>query len=133
MLKAVKTSREILFRGKQVQTGEWVYGSLVRSPEHYAIVQYLDMGFNKFPCYFEVIPETVGQFTGLTDKKGVKVFENDIIHNSWNGKKYFVKFVNCSFYMCFSDLDIYPISYMSQNNLKVIGNIHDNPELLNEN
>ena len=73
-------NREILFRGKSVETNEWVYGSYIL--EKYGNTPYI--------CYFEygtfvnikqveVIPETVGEFTGMTDKNGTKIFEGDIV------------------------------------------------------
>jgi len=73
-------NREVLFRGKSVETNEWVYGSYVL--EKYSNTPYI--------CYFEygtfvnikqieVYPETVGEFTGMTDKNGTKIFEGDIV------------------------------------------------------
>lgn len=152
--------REILFRGKRVDNGEWIEGDLGKlwgkqpyiMPKCYFASK--DLGFDdeeemmnnkelSLGGFIEVISETVGQFIGITDKKGIEIFEGDIC--------------KCRYYK-HSEPDLYlnqlisfeKGSFITTNNneytlsddvyshcpvyivdvFEVIGNIHDNPELL---
>lgn len=130
--------REILFRGKLKDNGEWmgkwINGDLLQGGYDYEIAIWEKE--TKFVT--EVIPETVGQYIGLTDKNGAKIFEGDIIKAEINGGPYdrfvfpvgVIAFENCSFgnkdRKQFTPLS----SYAPRVSFEVIGNIHDNPELL---
>ena len=124
--------REVIFRGKRMDNGEWIEGSLLGidwcdKPSTYSIAPNTPVS-----VFYSVIPETVGQYTGLTDKNGVRIFEGDIVslvkHDSLIYKVVYVpcryELVNSKGVNCFV-LDIY-----KSENIEVIGNIHDNPELL---
>jgi len=127
--------REILFRGKRVDNGEWVEGYVIDCDGQLFIYHsngvrpkgydYLISGGATIGFYIEVDPETVGQFAGLTDKYLNKVFDNDIVQV---GKLCgFVYFDNGTFKW---SGDNYPLNYKLHDFIQVIGNIHDNPELL---
>ena len=138
--------REILFRGKRKDNGEWVEGYYARKGvdkdtfKHFICVMTFNVNGNTYSSMFyltdiEVIPETVGQFTGMTDKNGTKIFEKDILsahldnaypedetlleviwhNNGWYGK-------NEPFFEDFNN--------GFEKHFEVIGNVHDNPELL---
>ena len=120
--------REIEFRGKREDNGEWVCGYLFKIWER---VYILWGTTNGVPNMVEVIPETVGQYTGLKDKKGKKIREGDIVkyrrEESRTTSIGVVKFDNASFYIDSGWLTSYAwLDYEAE----VIGNFHDNPELL---
>ncbi len=129
--------REIVFRGKTAN-GVWVHGSLAYSDNiEPAIYFEVGKGSVKTFDFVYVRPETVGQFTGLIDKNGNKIFEGDILSNktamsmySEYGEKYTVKYCD--------DLGKFECDYQFgiERYLKigceVIGNIHDNPDLLSD-
>ena len=129
--------REILFRGKTAG-GKWTYGSLVHRTMFYGdpCDDYIILSDGEFHCDYyydsEVIPETVGQFTGVTDKKGARIFEGDIV-KYFDALGFSKGFGVVSWDTIFSGWraeknTLYGSKYISK--YEVVGNIHDNPELL---
>lgn len=130
--------REILFRGKTEQ-GKWVQGyylGVIQFPNSIAqnciVEAKLDFDFvckTNAQQVYTVIPETVGQYTGLTDKKGKKIFEGDIA--IVGSIRYIVAFKGAEWK--FSHISgqpyCYPFFASHAKDSEVIGNIHDNPEL----
>lgn len=114
-------NREYFFRGKDIESGKWVYGGFF--PTFYGKILFIVKDFNNFR---KVIPETVEQFTGLFDKNHRKIFEGDIIEAVYFhlGNEIHNKFVVNDIRM----LSSFPWS--SYKDFEVIGNIHDNSELL---
>ena len=156
--------REILFRGKRIYDGKWVEGGILQTENWASIFVCKDYpgSLNEAPYSdveeIDVIPETVGQFTGLLDKNGIKIFEGDILKCHDNPKD-LVKVVFGEFGVVDTDTEcpvdtvigwhyeviptdelstVEPFclsmpltkSYIEYCHMEVIGNIYDNPELL---
>ena len=132
--------REILYRGKRKDNGEWVKGYFYRISEKLnPFIMLIDSNAESH----EVIPETIGQYTGLTDKNGKKIFEGDIIKTHGNDS-YVIKYgeyiprnyclaryhdkPTIGFY-AYDGERCFQLSTNSRC-YEVIGNIHDNPELM---
>lgn len=110
--------REILFRGKRVDNGGWVEGGFGQDSDGTYI---LVPRKNKLFWVVPVDPDSVCQFTGLTDKNGVKIFEGDVVKD-WAGTRA-IKF---EIYDNYQGYDLEPDDI----DCEVIGNIHDNPDLI---
>ena len=124
-------NREITFRGKRVDNDEWTEGYLFKSWNR----TFLLWGMTgDVPNMVEVKPETVGQFTGLCDKNGTKIFEGDIVkfsHPAFNKSRIGVISyeMNETGFVLRHKGDYSWIAYANEF-YEVIGNIHDNKELL---
>lgn len=134
--------REILFRGKRIDNGEWVYGFYGHKPnwneveEHFIMEWCFNAASDSIYTYFRdvpVIPETVGQYTGLDDKNGKRVFEGDVLNHPIQGKrKVYYPFSErvASYGLRMIDGEVRMASTLSEGFLyEIIGNIHDNQEV----
>ena len=130
--------REVLFRGKRTDNGEWVEGILFNAKEDTFIIPHGNeysydpiegLAFDVYGC--KVDPETVGQYTGLTDKNGVRIFEGDILKAF--GYNYVIMWDSIRAMYYLRD-PVYRVTSDFYNycgrDLSVIGNIHDNPDIL---
>ena len=143
--------REILFRGKSIETGEWIYGSLIGNDVIVGKIVEFEEDYFCTESWNKVDPETVGQFIEKNDKNGVKIFEGDILKSllgnifivyfgtleklseSKEAKKLGYKYdsFKCTGWLARNiktgHLDFLDSSLITG---EIIGNIHDNPELL---
>ena len=125
--------REILFRGKRKTDNEWLYGFPYVTRKNAVKINWYCSEFGSMRTD-EVDPETVGQYTGLTDKNGTKIFEGDIVERFSDGEQAVISWLKYS--ACFGlsfggwccGFDDYDDNLPSD--FEVIGNIHNNPEIL---
>lgn len=127
--------REIIFRGKHAVSGEWIYGDLLYSKGNY----YIHKRGEPIVVYSSIAFGTVGEYTGLTDKNGTKIFEGDICKTCFESYTrnweevgvvtefcgaYGIESADGKHFRAFINETVYARS------CEVIGNVHDNPELL---
>jgi uncharacterized phage protein (TIGR01671 family) len=145
--------RTIKFRGKRVDNGEWVYGYFVsvrdiEGSDHACI-------HNTFGGFQYVIPDTAGQFTGLIDKNGKEIYEGDVLQRIPNeqysdatgipldmlredigdgGDLVFVRYDESQSSVMYLSLSRkFNVHWLNTQYFTIIGNIHDNPELMKQN
>lgn len=125
--------RDINFRGKRTDNGEWVYGvptkdgrgEMVMVENIFECEEYNCRGAN---CLY-VDENTVGQYTGLKDKNGTKIFEGDIVLLKGDEEPYQVAFDESCFQV-YGNSICYVMDNFYDHDIEVVGNIYDNPELL---
>ena len=131
---------EILFRGKRTDNGKWVEGYLMR-PDPNACVAYelfdcaigYQVSYTVGFMFHPVIPATVGQYTGLTDKTGKKIFEGDVVQMRTSGLSGRGEIVFKDGAFVIDDKKRKRFYYMYHDAVyRVEGNIHDNPELMED-
>ena len=136
--------REILFRGKRTDNGEWAYGYLAGKSVIAGGGEGIDEDYFNTQFWYKVDPETVGQFIGLTDKNGTKIFEGDIVSILYPRASFekqipstigVVRYLDClPRFMIMGGVEPNCVAISSFCNTgeewEVIGNIYDNKELL---
>lgn len=132
--------REILFRGKRLNNGEWVEGFYNHLPcgrfgaDEHMIQTVLENG--KIGMLYDIDPSTVGQYTGMKDKNGERIFEGDVakVLQCKDKDIAYVGFENGAFMLYPRTCNIYERTlweyWYNDWDVEIIGNIHDNPELL---
>ncbi len=141
-------ARDILFRGKRIDNGEWVEGAFLndRDGAFYICPAVSDISYGdsgnrrRIGCWHKVDPSTVGQYTGLTDKNGKRIFEGDIVR--FAERRIGGEDVSVVEQVAFDEGGFCTHRYFLNNwirigntkleGIEVIGNIHDNPELLED-
>ena len=126
-------SREILFRGKRLDNGKWTEGDGIHYPKsiNYLGSCWIDGMGERANDWVQVVPATVGQYTGLCDKNGVKIFEGDVVFAGYG--EYYQGQHEHSATMIIDMADYEALNAVCNANVvEVIGNIHDTPDLAKE-
>ena len=122
--------REPLFKGKSKSTGEWVEGSLIGNDVIVGKIVEFEEDYFCTEFWYKVDTETVGQFTGMTDKKGKKLFEGDVYSMGEKNILYVVIFDKSQFIgKQVGNRSLAGLEYW-KSDIEIVGSVHDNPELL---
>lgn len=124
--------KEILFKAKRIDNGEWVIGYLYRLSENHPPFIMLS---DRHGESYEVDPSTICQCTGLKDKNGKLIWENDVVKHDFGKDQIGVQLAIVKYdskYACYQIKPIYDWMYCDKSDCEVIGNIFDNPELMYE-
>ena len=121
--------RTIKYRGYNRKNNIWLYGFYLQNRDQHFVCSD-EFATGKPWENYEIDPETLGQFTGLCDKNGIEIYEGDIV--LYFTKKMQISWVDdcLRFLVVCDDFDLDLCDFRVKENAKVIGNIHDNPELL---
>lgn len=121
-------TREIKFRGIRLDNGEWAYGDLIQNPNGISIYWTEPYSVSWQEKKVKVDPETVGQYTGIKDKNGKEIWEEDII--LFSGIEFEISYSDGCFWFSNEEETMELHSILGMGEIEVTGNIHDNPELL---
>ena len=129
-VKTKEMNRIHLYRGKRLDNGQFIEGSLIG--EDVIVGKIVDFEEDYFTTefWYKVNPETVGQFTGMTDKNGTKIFEGDIYNMGDDNIRYVVVWRKCMFIGKQIGSNSYAGLDYFESDIKKVGNIYDNKELL---
>ena len=123
--------RGIKFRGKRLTDGKWIYGDFFRNRgKSFITTDGIVCNPLASPSDYEVNPDTVGQFTGLCDCNGREIYEGDIVRNESAGFCGVVQYRDATFIIFLGEMNGALLICLQTGSLEIIGNIHDNPELL---
>lgn len=117
--------REIKFRGKRIDSGEWVWGFVVEYGYAGEVKTYIVPHYASELYAFEIDPATVGQYTGLQDKNGREIYEGDIFHIGDENIKYTVKWHDTALMGHQQRTGSYVGLTYWRNDMVLLGNIHD--------